>query len=147
MALEIGTWEIIHKGTDVVVLAVGSMVGMIIDNKEFIYKSLGYLPTIVNARFIKPLDESLLMTLCASHTSIITIEEGTLIGGFGSAVSDYLHDNNKHNNLYRLGVPDNFIQHATRNELLEEIGLTADNLIKFINDIDKENKEIYDIKI
>ena len=72
------------------------------------------------------------MTLCESHSKIITIEEGSLTGGFGSAVSDFLHDNNQHNRLYRLGIPDHFIQQGTRKELLQEVGLTIDNLISII---------------
>ena len=141
--LDIGKWEILNKGTAAVVLATGSMVGMMMDKKDIIYKELGYLPTIVNARFIKPLDETLLLDLCKSHESIITIEEGTLSGGFGSAVSDFLHDNNQTNKLSRLGIPDHFIQHGTRNELLQEIGLTIDNLIFVMKNMEK-NQEVYE---
>ena len=142
--LEIGKWEILYNGTISVILAVGSMVGMILDSKDQIYKALGYLPTIVNARFIKPLDEQLLLTLCVSHTNIVTIEEGTLTGGFGAAISEFLHDNNLTNKLSRLGIPDHFIQHGTRNELLQDIGLTIDNFISIIKN--KENKqEVYEL--
>ena len=130
--MKIGKWEILQKGTNTAILAVGSMVGMVIDDKDLIYRSLGYLPTIVNACFIKPLDNELLMTLCESHSKIITIEEGILTGGFGSAVSDFLHDNNQHNQLCRIGIPDHFIQQGTRKELLQEVGLTIDNLISII---------------
>ena len=73
------------------------------------------------------------MDLCKSHENIITIEEGTLAGGFGSAVSDFLHDNNQTNTLSRLGISDHFIQHGTRNELLQEVGLTAEHLISVLN--------------
>ena len=71
----------------------------------------------------------MLLSLCESHERIITLEEGVLVGGFGSAVSDFLHDNNKANQLIRFGIPDNFIQHGTRNELLQEVGLTVDDFI------------------
>ena len=65
------------------------------------------------------------------------------MGGFGSAVSDFLHDNNQNNQLTRLGIPDNFIQHGTRNELLQEVGLTADNLIAVLNrTLNKEEKYV-----
>jgi len=140
--LKLGSWEIIHKGTSDVILAVGSMVGMVEDNKELIYKSLGYMPTIINARFIKPLDRELLLELCLTHEHIITIEEGALAGGFGSAIGEYLHDNNLTNQLTRLGIPDYFIGHGTRIELLEEVGLTVENLILIINK--KEKKELYE---
>ncbi len=138
--MNIGKWEILQKGTDTAILAVGSMVGLVVDHKELIYKSLGYLPTIVNACFIKPLDNDLLMTLCESHSKIITIEEGSLTGGFGSAVSDFLHDNNQDNQLHRLGIPDHFIQQGTRKELLHEVGLTAENIVSIIESKFKTQK-------
>ena len=141
--LEVGKWEILQKGTNIAILAVGSMVGMVLDDKDLIYRSLGYLPTIVNACFIKPLDNDLLMTLCKSHSKIITIEEGILTGGFGSAVSDFLHDNNQYNQLCRLGIPDHFIQQGTREELLQEVGLTAKNIISIIEN-KYEKQKIYE---
>ena len=113
------------------------------DNKEFIYKSLGYQPTIVNARFIKPLDRELLMSLCKTHDHIVTIEEGALNGGFGSAVGSFLHDNKLANKLSRMGIPDDFTQHGTRNELLMDVGLSSDKLISIINHQHK-NKRIYE---
>ena len=142
--LEIGKWEILHQGDKTVVLAVGPMVGMIIDNKDLIYKTIGYLPTIVNARFIKPLDGELLLNLCKNHERIITIEEGVLTGGFGSAVSAFLHDTNQNKQLSRLGIPDNFVQHGTRNELLKEVGLTVENLIS-VMDPQINKQEVYEL--
>ena len=71
--LQIGRWEILHKGTESAILAVGSMVGMVLDTKKEIYSELGYLPTIINARFIKPLDAELLINICKDHPNIITI--------------------------------------------------------------------------
>ena len=93
---------------------------------------------------MKPLDNELLMTLCESHSKIITIEEGILTGGFGSAVSDFLHDNNQHNQLCRLGIPDRFIQQGTRNELLQEVGLTVENLISII-ERKFEKQKVYEL--
>ena len=84
------------------------------------------------------MDESLLLTLCTSHTSIITIEEGTLSGGFGSAVSVFLHDNHLKNKIYRLGIPDVFIEHGTRGELLHDLGLHSDNVISIMKNINIE---------
>ena len=76
--------------------------------------------------------------------TLITIEEGILAGGFGSAVSEFLHDNNQDNQLLRLGIPDHFVQHGTRNELLQEVGLTADNLIAVLNrTVNKEEKYVF----
>ena len=69
------------------------MVALVEDGKKQIKEALGYLPTIVNARFIKPMDEVLLNELCLEYNKIITIEEGSLIGGFGSSVNDFMRDN------------------------------------------------------
>ena len=139
--LEIGSWEILQKGDDVAILAVGSMVGMVSDVKNKINQNLGFSPTLVNARFIKPFDSDLLIELCASHKTLLTIEEGVLSGGFGSAVSTFLHENNFTNKLIRLGIPDNFVEHGTRKELLEDLGLTSDNIISLLKI--KENEIIY----
>ena len=139
--LEIGSWEILQKGDDVAILAVGSMVGMVFDAKNKITQNLGFSPTLVNARFIKPFDSDLLIELCASHKTLLTIEEGVLSGGFGSAVSTFLHENNFTNKLIRLGIPDNFVEHGTRKELLEDLGLTSDNIISLLKI--KENEIIY----
>ena len=139
--LEIGSWEILQKGEDVAILAVGSMVGMVFDAKNKINQNLGFSPTLVNARFIKPFDSDLLIELCASHKTLLTIEEGVLSGGFGSAVSTFLHENNFTNKLIRLGIPDNFVEHGTRKELLEDLGLTSDNIISLLKI--KENEIIY----
>ena len=139
--LEIGSWEILQKGDDVAILAVGSMVGMVFDVKNKINQNLGFSPTLVNARFIKPFDSDLLIELCASHKTLLTIEEGVLSGGFGSAVSTFLHENNFTNKLIRLGIPDNFVEHGTRKELLEDLGLTSDNIISLLKI--KENEIIY----
>ena len=94
---------------------------------------MGYQPTIINARFVKPLDSELILEICNNHDNIVTIEEGCLSGGFGSAVSTFLHDNNLENKLHRIGIPDNFVEHGTRDELLDELGLCAENVITILN--------------
>ena len=119
------------------------MVGMVEDGKELIYHELGFLPTIVNARFIKPLDEIMLSELCNTHDKIITIEEGSLIGGFGSGVNDFMTDNSFNNKLVRLGIPDKFIEHGDRVELLDKIGLSVNNIIKIMSH-ESNAKEIYE---
>ena len=103
---------------------------------------MGYLPTIINARFIKPLDGVLLNEISKNHQTIITLEEGVLTGGFGSAVSAFLHENQLKNTLFRLGIPDNFVGHDTRHELLHDLGLTPAKIISILNL--KDVKELYE---
>jgi len=142
--LEIGKWDVLHNGSETAIFAVGSMVGMILDAKKELYSELGFLPTIINARFIKPLDSELIFEICQNHKNIITIEEGVLSGGFGSAVSTFLHDNGLGNRLHRLGIPDRFVDHGTRDELLVELGLCPENIISVLKSENVE-EEVYEL--
>ena len=101
------------------------------------------MPTIVNARFIKPMDIKLLNELCHEYNKIITIEEGTLIGGFGSAVNDFMRENKYNNKLFRLGIPDEFIDQGDRKDLLEEIGLNLINVSSILK-AESLNEEHYE---
>lgn len=130
--LEIGSWEELMKGENVAILAVGSMVGVVKENYKEICNHLGFSPTLINARFIKPLDRKLLNKISEKYDLIITMEEGALNGGFGSAVLEYYSDNNLNNNVMRMGIPDKFVEHASREELLEELGLSPNGLIQLI---------------
>jgi 1-deoxy-D-xylulose-5-phosphate synthase len=127
--LEIGSWEIINQGQDVAILAVGNMLQNAIESID-ILKKKNINPTVVNARFIKPLDEKLLTDLAEGHQRIITIEDNALEGGFGSKVTKFLNDNELDCKVQTMGIPDKFIEHGTRAELLELVGLTTDNLVK-----------------
>ena len=141
--LEVGKWEVVHKGINDVILAVGPMVGMLLDGMDEIKKIIGYFPTLVNARFIKPMDIKLLNELCHEYNKIITIEEGTLIGGFGSAVNDFMRENKYNNKLFRLGIPDEFIDQGGRKDLLEEIGLNLSNVSSILK-AESLNEEHYE---
>ena len=137
--LQIGKWEVLERGSKTAIFAVGSMVGMILDSEIDLFSEIGYQPTIINSRFIKPLDTELILEICNNHDSIVTIEEGCLSGGFGSSVSAFLHDNNMETKLHRIGIPDNFVEHGARAELLVELGLCVDNIVSILtNDIIEE---------
>ena len=135
LILKIGSWEVLQEGVDIAILATGSMVGMIEDNFDHIFNSLGFKPTLINARFIKPLDEKMLRNICKEYKAILTIEEGSLYGGFGSAVIEYLNQINQNISVKRLGVPDEFIEHGTRQELLDDLGLNSEGIINEIKSI------------
>ncbi len=131
--LNIGSWEILFKGDKAAILSVGSMVDLVISSREIIDSEVAYSPTVVNCRFIKPLDIDCLENIISNHSLIITIEEGSLIGGFGSAISEYVHDSNADCKVMRLGIEDKFIQHGSRQQLLDSVGLTYKNIIYLIN--------------
>jgi len=132
--IPIGTWEVLIEGEHVLILAVGSMVQPSLEATELLK---GINPTVVNARFIKPMDEELLKKLVKSHKIIVTVEENTLMGGFGSAILETLNRWRIKRDVLRLGIPDRFIEHGSRNLLLEKIGLSKEGIAlrieEFIN--------------
>lgn len=131
--LEIGSWEIVQPGSGMTILAVGSMVSEA--EKALTLLDGKYLPQIVNARFIKPLDEKLLRQLMNDFEAILTIEEGVLSGGFGSAVLTWLNEHGYEGHFQRLGIPDEFVQHGSRESLLYQIQLTAEGIADRIRGI------------
>jgi 1-deoxy-D-xylulose-5-phosphate synthase len=120
--IEIGKAEVLCTGEDVVILAVGSMVENSMKAATILSKE-GIHPEVVNMRFIKPLDYRLLDKIVSTHRKIVTIEENTITGGFGSFVSEYFTDNNYKNDLLRLGLPDKFIEHGKQKELFQLLEL------------------------
>lgn len=129
--IPLGKWETIFSGSEIAILAVGKMVANAMLARELLLTN-GINPTVVNARFIKPLDESLLLQIAHNHDFIVTVEEGTVIGGFGSAVAEFLAKNNLKNDLLILGIPDKFIEHGTQEELLALIGLDPTGIARSI---------------
>ncbi len=125
--IEIGKWEVLKKGRDVCILAVGSMVYPSLEAAE-ILKRCGISAQVVNARFIKPLDEGMLEVMARRFKKLVTVEENTLEGGFGSAVLEFLEKKKIKKEVLRIGIPDKFIEHGSRSELLSEIGLTKEGI-------------------
>jgi 1-deoxy-D-xylulose-5-phosphate synthase len=122
--LEVGSWEVLRRGSDIVLLAVGSMVHHSLQAAEAL-AARGVEVTVVNCRFVKPLDRGLLLELVREHGTVLTIEENTLCGGFGSAVSESLAGAGvTAGRLSHMGVPDRFLEHASRNAVLEHAGLS-----------------------
>lgn len=125
---EWGTWECLQEGNDGVILAVGTMVDSSLKAAVLLEKQ-GIHVTVVNCRFVKPFDLAMLESLAAKHRKFVTVEEGALIGGFGSGINDWLADT-EHNQvrLYRLGIPDQFVEHGNRGELLRMISLHPEGI-------------------
>jgi 1-deoxy-D-xylulose-5-phosphate synthase len=88
--------------------------------------------TVVNMRFIKPLDEGMITDLARNHELLVTIEENSLAGGAGSAVAEALAHRGRVVPLLQIGLPDRFIEHGTRDEALREAGLDRDSLLRAI---------------
>jgi 1-deoxy-D-xylulose-5-phosphate synthase len=122
-----GSWEVLMKGEDFVILAVGSMVYKSVDiAKEF--QTKGFNIEVVNCRFIKPLDEEYLKIAKKKFRKIITIEEGNLDGGFCESILSHFSSSNSDIDILTLGLPNSFVDHGTRDELLEKVGLDTDSI-------------------
>jgi 1-deoxy-D-xylulose-5-phosphate synthase len=126
----IGKAEVLREGTDLLLLAVGASVYPALEAAASLAQQ-GFSATVVNARFIKPLDASLILTLAASHGRVLTVEENVLAGGFGSAVLELLADQGLFGvPVKRLGIPDTFVEHGSQDLLRQKYGLDAAGILK-----------------
>ncbi|HEY4442153.1 MAG TPA: 1-deoxy-D-xylulose-5-phosphate synthase, partial [Candidatus Elarobacter sp.] len=123
--LVLGRAEVLRKGSDVAILALGNTVDAALDAYDLL-EADGLRPTVVNARFVVPLDETLLLELAETHRRFITLEEHSLAGGFGSAVVEFLNDRGIMIPVERVGVPNVFVQHASQAAQRAQFGLSAD---------------------
>jgi 1-deoxy-D-xylulose-5-phosphate synthase len=123
-ALPIGKGEILRHGYDVLMVGFGSMVYPALQAAE-ILSEYGIEATVVNARFAKPLDIDLIAPLAQQIGRVVTLEEGCLMGGFGSAVAEALQDCGIFVPVVRIGVPDLLVEHATSEQSKAELGLTS----------------------
>ncbi|HKZ81165.1 MAG TPA: 1-deoxy-D-xylulose-5-phosphate synthase [Pyrinomonadaceae bacterium] len=127
--LEIGKGEILRDGGEIAIVAYGSMVHAALEASENLAKD-GIETTVVNARFVKPLDAELLVALAGTKRLIVTVEEAYLAGGFGSAVLELLEENGLQDKLrvVRMGIPDRLVTHGEPKLLLAKYGLDADGI-------------------
>jgi 1-deoxy-D-xylulose-5-phosphate synthase len=128
--IPVGKAELLKEGEDLLILAVGASVYPALKAAGDLEKR-GFHATVVNARFIKPLDENLILTLAASHGRVLTVEENVVAGGFGSAVLELLADQGLFGvAVKRLGIPDTFVEHGSQDILRQKFGLDADGILK-----------------
>ena len=132
-ALPIGKGELLRQGDDVLLVGFGSMVYPAMQVAEILSEH-GIEATAVNARFAKPLDTELILPLAKQIGRVVTLEEGCLIGGFGTAVAEALLDADVVVPVKRLGVPDILVDHAEPNESKADLGLTTPQMAKQILD-------------
>jgi 1-deoxy-D-xylulose-5-phosphate synthase len=122
-ALEIGKAEMRHQGSRIAILAWGSMVTPALS----VGKQLN--ATVINMRFIKPIDEQLLLELAKNYEVLVTVEENVIAGGAGSAVNNFLQAQRILMPVLNIGLPDSFIDQGTREELLAVCGLDAQSIL------------------
>ncbi len=121
--LEIGKGEVVLKGENTAILAFGTM----LDSALEAGNELG--ASVVDMRFVKPLDESLILELSKTHAQLISIEDNAISAGAGSSVSEFLHQNNIQTSLTILGLPDEFTEQGSQDELYDLYGLNAQGII------------------
>ena len=126
----VGSWEYLNKGKNICILATGSMVKECVKAVQM-FNDINI--TLINCRFIKPIDTKLLDELTLEHSIFYTFEEGIINGGFGSAILEYFKKKHINSNLFIHGIDDQFTEHASRNELLKELKLDAKSIYELIN--------------
>ncbi len=129
--LEIGKAEILREGSDIAILALGTLVYPCLEAAERLAAS-GLQATVINARFAKPLDEELICCLAAEKQFLVTAEEGTEAGGFGASVAALLQDRKIPASILRFAVPDRIIPHGAPNLLHAKYGLDVDGIVERI---------------
>ncbi|MCZ6805131.1 MAG: 1-deoxy-D-xylulose-5-phosphate synthase [Proteobacteria bacterium] len=135
-ALPIGKAEIRRKGKDIAILAFGSMV----EPCERVAEEFN--ATVVNMRFVKPIDEMLILEMCSDHDLIITVEDNVIQGGAGTAVNEVISAHGIEQRIANYGLPDRLIQHGTRDDMLRDAGLDFDGIFNFITDqVDEAERE------
>lgn len=131
-SIPIGSWEVLREGADAAILTFGTTIPLALQAADMLAKQ-GVYAEVVNARFIKPLDEEMLHRLVGRNLPIFTVEEAALQGGFGSSILEFMQDHDyTHVSINRMGIPDHFIEHGNVDELLKEIHLTSDELVSRI---------------
>ena len=131
--MRIGQSETVRSGELIAVIAVGPLVKEAVVAAKMIEEQYGLEISVINACFVKPIDEDMLCRVVKHHRLIITVEEGTLKGGFGSAVAEWLVDQKViGTELVRLGVPDRFVEQGERPQLLDSIGLTTTGILQAV---------------
>jgi len=126
--LPIGKAEICSKGQNIAILAFGSVLAEGLE----VAKKLN--ATAVNMRFIKPLDEDLLLQMASEHEVIVTLEDNAVMGGAGSAVNEFLLKQQCQNRILNLGLPDIFMEHASREQILDDAGLSTSAILRAVED-------------
>jgi len=132
--IPMGRGVIVREGEDVALIGYGTSVAWCVEAAARLQAD-GIAPTVVNARFAKPLDAELLLDVLSRHRRVLVVEEHALAGGFGSAILEFAADHHLRDvEVRRLGVPDRFIEHASRARQLEACGLTPEHIARVVRD-------------
>ena len=129
--IPIGKGEVLQKGNDVLIVSVGSMVYPSMEAAKILSRK-GINTAVINARFVKPLDEDLLLKESEGKKLIVTVEENAVTGGFGSAFLELMQKNNIKKNIITIGIPDKFIEQGNPDLLKKNLGLTSVDIARSV---------------
>jgi len=128
--IEIGTGRCLRDGDDVAILSIGHPGNFVTEACQEL-SSIGIEAAHYDMRFVKPLDEQILHDVFSNHKKVITVEDGTIVGGFGTAIAEFMLDNDYHNiQLKRMGIADRFFDHGTQKQLWAEAGFDAKGIVE-----------------
>jgi 1-deoxy-D-xylulose-5-phosphate synthase len=139
--IEIGTGRQICEGEEVCILTLGTPGNFAVEACRKL-RNDDIFPAHYDMRFLKPLDEKLLHEVFSRYKKIITVEDGVIKGGFGSAILEFMSDNNYTASVKRLGIPDKFIEQGSQKELYNECGFDADAIEEAVRDMVKERVSV-----
>ncbi len=137
--ITIGKGKQITKGEDIAILSIGHVGNYVIEATRMLTKNYQISIAHYDMRFVKPVDEEILHTVGKNFKAVITIEDGTVVGGFGSAVLEFMSEHGYHPVIKRMGVPDRFIEQGTLQELHHECGFDVQGIIKEVKALTKPN--------
>ena len=120
------------EGSSVAVVSAGPVANRAVAAAQKIKEETGWTPSIYNIRYIKPLDTALLDKIAEDHDEVITVEDGTLLGGLHGAVAEYMSGKENPVKIVGVGIPDRYISQGTQEELRQECGLTAGEIYKLL---------------
>ena len=126
--LEIGKSKTIVKGEKIAYLVFGTLLNTVLR----LAKKNG--ASVIDMRFVKPIDENIIISICKTHEYIFTVEDNVILGGAGSAVNEVVHKNNIRANIINLGVPDNIVSHGSQDEIFADLGLDVHGIENQTND-------------
>ena len=143
-AIQVGTGRKLSNGDDVAILSIGHP-GNFAQTAITELKTLGVSVAHYDMRFVKPIDEVMLHEVFSKYKKIITVEDGCIVGGFGSAIIEFMADHNYSSKVTRLGIPDKYIHHGTVEELQADCGFDANSIVKKVKELvnykESENKQ------
>ena len=137
--IEIGKGRKVKEGKEVAILSIGHPGNLVSKALEQLIEK-GIEPAHYDMRFVKPIDEDLLHDVFTKFDKVITVEDGCIIGGMGSAVLEFMADHYYSAKVMRLGIPDKFIEHGEQMELYTECGFSPDKIVETVEEILKEKK-------